>query len=125
MLHKNKACRLQVVTPSPAVQLKAAAAAVTPDMSDMEGEAADPMCAEMEMNRIDFRNDISSLLDQIEKDFQAQAFGGVTPGIFDSLDTPPDSDSEAAVATSQKKAQLTSKQPDVQLLTMEQEDFKV
>ena len=99
-------------------------------MSDMEGEGTDPMWnAEMEMNRIDFRNDISSLLDQIEKDFQAQAFGGVTPGIFDSLDTPPDSDSEQQAAvvasSSQKKAQLTSKQPDVQLLTMDQEDFKV
>ena len=41
----------------------------TPDISDME---EDPMSAEIEMNRIDFRNDISSLLDQIEQDFQVR-----------------------------------------------------
>ena len=62
------------------------------------------MAYEMELNRIDFRNDVSSILDQIEKDFEINSvanmgtsFGSV-PGHIDlnslHLETPPDSDSE-------------------------------
>ena len=58
----------------------------TPEISDMED---DLMSYEMEMNRIDFHNDLACLLDQIEKDFES-------PGIGHDfrLDTPPDSDCE-------------------------------
>ena len=64
----------------------------------------DPMAYEMEMNRIDFRNDVSSILDQIEKEFEINSVASLTPmtGLQDhhvdisnlNLDTPPDSDSE-------------------------------
>ena len=68
------------------------------------GKTMDPMAYEMELNRIDFRNDVSSILDQIEKDFEINSvanmgtsFGSV-PGHIDlnslHLETPPDSDSE-------------------------------
>jgi len=68
------------------------------------GKTLDPMAYEMELNRIDFRNDASSILDQIEKDFEINSvanmgtsFGSV-PGHIDlnslHLETPPDSDSE-------------------------------
>ena len=57
----------------------------TPDISDMED--ADLMSYEMEMNRIDFHNDLASILDQIEKDFES-------PSLDIGLDTPPDSDCE-------------------------------
>ena len=56
----------------------------TPEISDMED---DLMSYEMEMNRIDFHNDLASILDQIEKDFES-------PNLDISLDTPPDSDCE-------------------------------
>merc|ERR1712045_294295 len=62
------------------------------------------MAYEMEMNRIDFRNDVSSILDQIEKEFEINSVASLTPmtGLQDhhvdisnlNLDTPPDSDSE-------------------------------
>ena len=45
------------------------------------------MSYEMEMNRIDFHNDLASILDQIEKDFES-------PSLDIGLDTPPDSDCE-------------------------------
>ena len=57
----------------------------TPEISDMED--ADLMSYEMEMNRIDFHNDLASILDQIEKDFES-------PSLDIGLDTPPDSDCE-------------------------------
>ena len=60
------------------------AAPCTPEISDMED---DLMSYEMEMNRIDFHNDLASILDQIEKDFES-------PNLDISLDTPPDSDCE-------------------------------
>ena len=62
------------------------------------------MAYEMELNRIDFRNDVSSILDQIEKDFEINSVAnmGTTfcsiPEHIDlnslRLETPPDSDSE-------------------------------
>ena len=39
----------------------------------------DPMAYEMEMNRIDFRNDVSSILDQIEKEFEINSVASLTP----------------------------------------------
>lgn len=59
----------------------------TPEISDMED---DLMSYEMEMNRIDFHNDLAYLLDQIEKDFEGPCIGNDF-----RLDTPPDSDCEA------------------------------
>ena len=76
--------------PAPAAAIDAssiatiAAAPCTPEISDMED---DLMSYEMEMNRIDFHNDLASILDQIEKDFER-------PNLDISLDTPPDSDCE-------------------------------
>ncbi len=58
----------------------------TPEISDMED---DLMSYEMEMNRIDFHNDLAFLLDQIEKDFESPCIGNDF-----RLDTPPDSDCE-------------------------------
>lgn len=58
----------------------------TPEISDMED---DLMSYEMEMNRIDFHNDLAFLLDQIEKDFEGPCIGQDF-----RLDTPPDSDCE-------------------------------
>jgi hypothetical protein len=49
----------------------------------------DLMSYEMEMNRIDFHNDLASILDQIEKDFESPCLSHDL-----RLDTPPDSDSE-------------------------------
>ena len=76
--------------PAPAAAIDAssiatiAAAPCTPEISDMED---DLMSYEMEMNRIDFHNDLASILDQIEKDFES-------PNLDIGLDTPPDSDCE-------------------------------
>ena len=61
-------------------------AAMTPDISDMD---EDIMSYEMEMNRIDFHNDLASILDQIEKDFESPCLSHDL-----RLDTPPDSDCE-------------------------------
>ena len=61
----------------------------TPDISDME---EDLMSYEMEMNRIDFNNDLSSILDQIEKDFESPSLGSLPASMV--VDTPPDSDNE-------------------------------
>ena len=60
----------------------------TPEISDMED---DNMFHEMEMNRIDFHNDLASILDQIEKDFESPCLSHDL-----RLDTPPDSDCENA-----------------------------
>ena len=69
-----------------------------------QGKVIDPMTYEMELNRIDFRNDVSSILDQIEKEFEINSVANMgtslvsTSGHVDlsnlHLDTPPDSDSE-------------------------------
>ena len=48
--------------------------------------------AAMEMNRVDLNNDITSILDEIEKDFDGPSIDLSTV----HLDTPPDSDSEAS-----------------------------
>ena len=37
----------------------------------------DPMAYEMELNRIDFKNDVSSILDQIEKDFEINSVANI------------------------------------------------
>jgi hypothetical protein len=65
----------------------------TPEISDME---EDLMSYEMEMNRIDFHNDLSTILDQIEKDFESPGIIGglMVDDVQAALDTPPDSDSE-------------------------------
>jgi hypothetical protein len=47
---------------------------------------------QMEMNRVDLNNDLSTILDQIEKDFEAPSLE--LPGV-QQLDTPPESDTEA------------------------------
>ena len=94
----------------------------TPEISDME---EDLMSYEMEMNRIDFHNDLSTILDQLEKDFESPGLMGdfmmdemppSQPAAM--IDTPPDSDSEvyfqnpispsAAAATSTLSAELQS-----------------
>ena len=63
----------------------------TPDIPDIQDNfVASEFSKEMEMNRLDLNNDITSILDEIEKDFEG-------PSIDLSnvhLDTPPDSDSE-------------------------------
>ena len=65
----------------------------TPDMSDLEDNfVSSEFSKEMEINRVDLNNELSSILDQIEKDFEA-------PNLDMSdahLETPPDSDSEAS-----------------------------
>ena len=68
------------------------------------GKIVDPMTYEMELNRIDFRNDISSILDQIEKEFEINSVANMGTSLASisghvdlsnlHLDTPPDSDSE-------------------------------
>ena len=61
------------------------------------------MSYEMEMNRIDFHNDLSTILDQLEKDFESPGLMGdfmmdeMPPpqtAAAMMIDTPPDSDSE-------------------------------
>ena len=57
------------------------------------------MSYEMEMNRIDFHNDLSSILDQIEKDFESPdgcSIASMQDIVHNSMvvDTPPDSDSD-------------------------------
>ena len=64
----------------------------------------DPMAYEMELNRIDFKNDVSSILDQIEKDFEINSVANIGESLAPAagnvdlaslqLETPPDSDSE-------------------------------
>ena len=70
----------------------------TPEISDME---EDLMSYEMEMNRIDFHNDLSTILDQLEKDFESPGLMGgdfmmeeMAPHPPAAIETPPDSDSE-------------------------------
>ncbi|XP_059094697.1 uncharacterized protein LOC131889578 [Tigriopus californicus] len=59
----------------------------TPDISDME---EDFINYNMELNRIDFNQDLSSILNQIEQDFGKQGMSHHHP----SVETPPDSDVE-------------------------------
>ena len=76
----------------------------------------DPMAYEMELNRIDFKNDVSSILDQIEKDFEINSVANIGEGLAPSagnvelsslnLETPPDSDSEHYSHTSKLSADL-------------------
>lgn len=61
----------------------------TPDISDME---EDFINYNMELNRIDFNQDLSSILNQIEQDFGHQGVEQNQP----SVETPPDSDVENA-----------------------------
>ena len=44
----------------------------------------DPMAYEMELNRIDFKNDVSSILDQIEKDFEINSVANIGEGLAPS-----------------------------------------
>ena len=72
--------------------------------SASSGKAIDPMAYEMELNRIDFRNDVSSILDQIEKEFEINSVANMGSSLTSNvghidlaslhLETPPDSDSE-------------------------------
>ena len=67
-------------------------------------KSLDPMAYEMELNRIDFKNDVSSILDQIEKEFEINSVANIGEGLAPAvghvdlsslhLETPPDSDSE-------------------------------
>ena len=41
----------------------------------------DLMSYEMEMNRIDFHNDLSTILDQLEKDFESPGLMGGDPNL--------------------------------------------
>ena len=72
----------------------------TPEISDMED---DLMSYEMEMNRIDFHNDLAYLLDQIEKDFESPCIGHDF-----RLDTPPDSDCETTDSFGRLLNQMSS-----------------
>ena len=61
-----------------------------PSEPDSSLQLSSEFSQEMEMNRVDLNNDLSSILDQIEKDFEAPSLE-----LQDvSLDTPPESDSE-------------------------------
>ena len=61
-----------------------------PSEPDSSMQLSNEFSQEMEMNRVDLNNDLSLILDQIEKDFEAPSLE-----LQDvSLDTPPESDSE-------------------------------
>ena len=79
---------LQVLEPS------LAAASPFPSPPPSESERCQLLSSvfsqEMEMNRVDLNNDLSLILDQIEKDFEAPSLELPDP----HLDTPPDSDCE-------------------------------
>jgi len=66
----------------------------SPDIPDLEENLLScEFSKEMEMNRVELNNDLSSILDQIEKDFE-----GPNINLHDvNLDTPPESDSETDI----------------------------
>lgn len=87
--HLPTMVELQVLEPSlaPGAQIFPSPPASEPDQSSL---LSSEFSQEMEMNRVDLNNDLSLILDQIEKDFEAPSLdlGAV------HLDTPPESDTE-------------------------------
>jgi len=66
----------------------------SPDIPDLDDSFLDSQFSkEMELNRVELNNDLSSILDQIEKDFE-----GPNINLHDvNLETPPESDSETDI----------------------------
>ena len=79
---------LQVLEPSLAPP--AAFPSPPPSEPDLSLQLSNQFSQEMEMNRVDLNNDLSLILDQIEKDFEAPSLE-LPAG---PLDTPPESDTE-------------------------------